>query len=59
MHPEGCADRGAQCSQAHQREYAVEPFQKLALALRTLYLARPGLMAKILAVVAFFAIGVV
>jgi len=37
----------------------VDRFQKLALLLRALYLARPGLMAKVLAVVAFFSIGVV
>jgi hypothetical protein len=59
LHPEGCAHRGAQYSQAHHREYAVERFQKLALSLRGLYLARPGLLAKILAIVAFFSIGVV
>ena len=59
LHPEGCAHRGAQYSQAHHREYAVERLQKLALSLRALYLARPGLMTKILAIVAFFAIGVV
>ena len=59
MHPEGCAHRGAQYSQAHQREYAVERFQKLILSLQALCLARPGLIAKVLAVVAFFSIGVV
>lgn len=31
----------------------------LALRLRALYLARPGLLAKLLAIVAFFSIGVV
>jgi hypothetical protein len=29
------------------------------LSLRALYLARPGLVAKILAIVAFFSIGIV
>jgi hypothetical protein len=33
--------------------------RKLALALRALYLERPGLITKVLAVVAFFSIGVV
>jgi hypothetical protein len=37
----------------------VERLHKLALSLQGLYLARPGLMAKVLAIVAFFAIGVV
>jgi hypothetical protein len=37
----------------------VERLQKLASSLRALYLARPGLMTKILAIVAFFSIGVV
>jgi hypothetical protein len=37
----------------------VERLQKLALSLRGLYLARPGLMSKVLAIVAFCAIGVV
>jgi hypothetical protein len=59
LHPEGCAHRGAQCSQAHHREYAVERLQNLVLSLQALYLARPGLMTKVLAIVAFFSIGVV
>jgi hypothetical protein len=33
--------------------------QNLILSLQTLCLARPGLFAKVLAVVAFFSIGVV
>lgn len=33
--------------------------RKLALRLRALYLERPGLITKVLAVVAFFSIGVV
>ena len=33
--------------------------QRLTLALRALYLARPGLIAKVLAIVAFFSIGIV
>jgi hypothetical protein len=33
--------------------------QKLALPLRALYLARPGLITKVLAIVAFFSIGIV
>lgn len=37
----------------------MERFQKLGLSLRALYLARPGLITKVLAIVAFFAIGVV
>jgi hypothetical protein len=32
---------------------------RLALRLRALYLARPGLIAKLLAIVAFFSIGIV
>jgi hypothetical protein len=36
-----------------------EPFRELASSLRAMYLARPGLVAKILAIVAFFSIGVV
>lgn len=69
MHPEGCADRGAQYSQFHHREYAVvrspitltgpSHLLRLALRLRALYLARPGLLAKLLAIVAFFSIGIV
>ena len=37
----------------------MERLQKLALSLRGIYLARPGLIAKVLAIVAFFSIGVV
>lgn len=37
----------------------VQGAQKLMLRLRALYLARPGLMTKVLAIVAFFSIGVV
>jgi hypothetical protein len=37
----------------------VERFQKLVQSLQAVYLARPGLIAKVLAVVAFFSIGVV
>ena len=33
--------------------------RRLMLALRALYLARPGLIAKVLAIVAFFSIGFV
>lgn len=33
--------------------------QRLALPLRALYLSRPGLITKVLAVVAFFSIGIV
>lgn len=33
--------------------------QRLVLPLRLLYLGRPGLMAKLLAIVAFFSIGIV
>ncbi|MGA7539234.1 MAG: hypothetical protein WBW93_10770 [Steroidobacteraceae bacterium] len=33
--------------------------QSLALPLRVLYLARPGLITKLLAIVAFFSIGIV
>jgi hypothetical protein len=33
--------------------------QRLARSLRALYLARPGLVAKLLAIVAFFSIGIV
>lgn len=33
--------------------------QRLWLALRALYLGRPGLITKLLAVVAFFSIGIV
>lgn len=33
--------------------------RKQALRLRALYLARPGLMTKLLAIVAFFSIGIV
>lgn len=33
--------------------------RRLALPLRLLYLGRPGLMAKLLAIVAFFSIGIV
>jgi len=44
-------------------EYAVvrssSLLQRLAQAPRSLYLARPGLMTKILAIVAFFSIGLV
>lgn len=36
-----------------------EKLQKLALLLRALYLGRPGLVTKVLAIVAFFSIGVV
>lgn len=32
---------------------------RLTLRLRALYLARPGLIAKLLAIVAFFSIGIV
>lgn len=32
---------------------------ELALPLRALYLGRPGLIAKLLAIVAFFSIGIV
>jgi hypothetical protein len=32
---------------------------RLASSLRALYLRRPGLMAKLLAIVAFFSIGIV
>jgi hypothetical protein len=34
-------------------------WQKLTLPLRVLYLARPGLITKVLAIVAFFSIGIV
>jgi hypothetical protein len=34
-------------------------WQKLRLPLRVLYLARPGLITKVLAIVAFFSIGIV
>ena len=37
----------------------MERLQKLALSLQAVYLARPGLMTKVLAIVAFFSIGVV
>jgi hypothetical protein len=33
--------------------------QRLALPLRVFYLGRPGLMSKLLAIVAFFSIGIV
>ncbi|MGH8288914.1 MAG: hypothetical protein ACREV7_07770 [Steroidobacteraceae bacterium] len=33
--------------------------QRLALPLQALYLGRPGLIAKLLAIVAFFSIGIV
>ncbi|MGH8318839.1 MAG: hypothetical protein ACREUL_12800 [Steroidobacteraceae bacterium] len=33
--------------------------QRLTLPLRALYLARPGLITKLLAIVAFFSIGIV
>jgi hypothetical protein len=70
LHPSGCADFGAQCSQGHHREYAMvrssidvtgapTRLQRLALPLRVFYLARPGLMTKLLAIVAFFSIGIV
>ncbi|MGH7083154.1 MAG: hypothetical protein ACREFV_11870, partial [Acetobacteraceae bacterium] len=63
-------DRGAQCSQFHHWEYAVahspiartsplKRLQRLAPRLRALYLARPGLVAKLLAIVAFLTIGIV
>jgi hypothetical protein len=42
--------------------HPIRPSQRLLrlmLSLRALYLARPGLMAKILAIVAFFSIGIV
>lgn len=38
---------------------ASKRLQKLALPLRALYLGRPGLIAKLLAIVAFFSIGIV
>lgn len=38
---------------------AASRLRKLTLPLRALYLARPGLMTKLLAIVAFFAIGIV
>jgi hypothetical protein len=34
-------------------------WQRLALPLRALYLGRPGLITKLLAIVAFFSIGIV
>jgi len=34
-------------------------WQRFALPLRVLYLARPGLVTKLLAIVAFFSIGIV
>jgi len=44
-------------------EYAVvrssSQLQRLARALRSIYLAQPGLMTKILAIVAFLSIGLV
>ncbi|HTX05671.1 MAG TPA: hypothetical protein VMD06_07580 [Steroidobacteraceae bacterium] len=33
--------------------------QRIALPLRALYLGRPGLITKLLAIVAFFSIGIV
>lgn len=38
---------------------SVTRLRRLALPLRVLYLGRPGLLAKLLAVVAFFSIGIV
>lgn len=38
---------------------SVTRLRRAALPLRVLYLARPGLLAKLLAVVAFFSIGIV
>lgn len=38
---------------------ASKRLQKLAFPLRALYLGRPGLITKLLAVVAFFSIGIV
>jgi hypothetical protein len=38
---------------------AASRLQNLTQPLRVLYLARPGLMSKLLAIVAFFAIGIV
>jgi hypothetical protein len=70
LHPCGCADRGAQCSQYHHREYNVvrsptaltgpsKRLPRLALPLRALLIARPGLITKVLAIIAFFSIGIV
>ena len=39
--------------------HPAQGLRKLTLRLRALYLARPGLMTKVLAIVAFFSIGVV
>jgi hypothetical protein len=38
---------------------AVTRLRRLALPLRILYLGRPGLITKLLAIVAFFSIGIV
>lgn len=38
---------------------SVTRLRQLALPLRMLYLGKPGLLAKLLAVVAFFSIGIV
>jgi hypothetical protein len=70
LHPQGCADCGAQYFQSHHREYAMarssitltgwsQRLQSLWLPLRALYLARPGLITKLLAIIAFFSIGIV
>jgi len=70
LHPARCADSSAQSSQDQHREYAMRTsstdltqcatrLQRFALPLRVLYLGRPGLLAKLLAIVAFFSIGIV
>lgn len=41
------------------RTSPLKRLQRLALRLRALYLARPGLVAKLLAIVAFLTIGIV
>jgi hypothetical protein len=70
LHLQGSADCGAQYSQSHHREYAMarspltlsgplQRLQSLWRPVRVLYLGRPGLITKLLAIVAFFSIGIV